>query len=1174
MPHRALSDPRPLAAAILLALLAAAAAGRGPADPRETAVEHNNLGIALLAQFKPADAEKEFRAALAADPNHLPALVNVGIAQLAQVRYAEAVESFNAALAAAPDNVHAHYNLSLIYKIQGKGAEGIRHALAAVEGDPRDADLHYNLGALHQSVREFDRAIAAYEAALRIDPNLLPAYYALGRAHIAKGDLETGKRYIQKHQELTAASNLPASSAGLKYGEQGRYSFAMEDAAGRDVEAAPLAPGVVTFTDVTGPSGLAFTHAGPGPPAPLRAGLSGRGDVAKLLREEVAPLLGSGAALADLDGDGADDVVLVNTAGKPSGVFLNRGKMTFAAAPALAAALPAGAGMGAAAGDVDNDGDVDLLVTRHGGAALLLGAGGSFAPAVLPPPPAGFFAAGGSLADVDHDGDLDLLVAGLLAPPEQAPETIAFPAGFPGGGLRLLRNNGNGSFEDATAAARLAGARTRDVGAVFSDFDNDRDVDFAVARLGGGIALYANNRDGTFSEVGAKAGLPAEGAYLGLAAGDYNRDGWMDLAATLWDGGLPRLFQNAGGRFGLDVGATAQAPRGGSGPLFGCAFVDVDNDGLLDLAAAEGTDKGGAVRLLRNLGARGFEDAGDATGLSSIPARNGRGLVAGDLDGDGDADLLIANNGSAPTLLRNDGGNRNHWVAVRARGLGSNRLAVGTKVEVKSGLLWQKTEIAAGSGYLSGGSLRPLFGLGGRARVDALRLLWPGGILQDEIRIAADAAHAVQELDRKGTSCPILYVWDGERPAFVTDFLGGSAFGYLTAPGTYNLPDVDEYVRIPPGRIRERGGRFLVHFNNQLEETIYFDRAQLVAVDHPAGTEAFPDEKLLPAPPYPPFKIHVVADARAPAAARDGAGRDVLDLVAGEDRRYPEGFALLPYKGYAEPHALDLDLGAGFAGSGVLLLTAWIDYADSTSNLAASQAGVRLVPPYLEALDPASGSWVTVLRQMGFPAGLPKTMTVDLTGLLPRGARRVRITTSMRIYWDRVLVATPVAAAPRITRLDPSSAVLRYRGFPLAVRPDGRPPARYDHSRDEPFVLFKAHAGAYTSFGDVRKLLLADDDLFVVTKGGDEIALGFDASALPPPPPGQTRTFLVYASGFGKDMDLNSAHPDTVGPLPFRGMPSSLSAEGPAYPLDEARMEYLDVYNTRLVTRSIPPIGP
>jgi Tfp pilus assembly protein PilF len=1162
-----------LGLAAALAATPARAAARSTLSPRDVAVQHNNIGIALLAQFKPGDAGKEFAAALGADPGYAPALVNTGIALLAEVRYDDAVGAFRTALLADPGNIYAHYNLSMVFKIQGKAADGIQHALSAVAGDPRDADLQYNLGSLYQATRDLEKAISAFEAAIRLDPNLLPAYYALGRARIATGDIEGGKQLIKRHQELSAASNLPTSSGGLKYGEQGRYSFAMEDPSLLTRDGEPLAAGRVSFSDITVEAGLKFVHGGAGGDMPRS--LPSGGDVPALIRDRVAPWLGSGVALADLDGDGDDDLVFLNTGDRQSGVYLNGGGMRFEETPPMSRAIPKGAGMGLAAGDIDNDGDTDLLATRHGGVALLLNDGkGGLSPAALPALPRGLFAAGAAMADLDHDGDLDIFVAGLLDTPNPVKETIEFPGGFGGQHLHLIRNNGNGTFSEISADARVAGQPRRNVGAVFLDFDNDRDIDFAVSRLGDGLALFSNNRDGTFSEL-KETGLPSRGNNLGICAGDYNHDGYMDLAATTWEQGLPRLFRNTGaGGFALDIAAFAGITRSGKGPLFGCAFADMDNDGLVDLLAVEGGTGGDALRYLRNLGSKGFEDASGITGLSAVPARHGRGLALGDLDGDGDLDIVISNNGATPTLLRNDGGNANHWVRVAAHGLNSNRSAIGTKVEVKAGVLWQKTEISSGSGYLSSGSIHPLFGLGRTDRVDALRLLWPGGVLQDELRLTADATHPVEELDRKGTSCPILYAWDGTKTTFVTDFLGGSALGYRTGAAAFNYPDTDEYVRLPQGLLRERGGIYEVRMNNQLEEAIYFDRAQLVAVDHPAGTEAYPDERLMPAPPYPAFGTFVLENVRPPDSVTDGNGVDLSDLLAAEDRRYADGFDLLPFKGYAAEHSLAIDIGRAGPRGSVLLLTGWIDYADSTSNLAASQAGIGLVVPWLEALDPRSGRWERIIDPMGFPAGLPKTMTVELSGALPEGAHLVRITTSMRIYWDQVRVGDIASTAAEVARVDPEFATLRFRGFPASIRPDGSGPPAYDYDSEEPFVIWKAHAGAYTRFGDVTPLLLAADDRYVVTRGGDEIILGFDAAALPAAAPGMERTFLIYADGFGKDMDLNSARPDSVGPLPYHAMKSFPYGEADGHLLEPGILEYLATWNTRIVPRTTPPIGP
>ena len=1192
---------------------AAGPARRDPAALREETLRLNNLGIAYLAQFKAAEAEKQFKDALALNPSYLPGQVNVGIAALAQVHYDEAITAFRKALTLAPDNVHAHFNLSLIYKLQGKGPEALEEGLKALAGDGRDPDIHYHVGSLYLTAREFDKAIQELETVLKLDPNFLSAYYSLGRAWISKGDQEKGRQLIEKHRALQAGS-AATPAVGLRYGEQGRYSYAMEDS-GAAGPLAPLAAGAVTLVDASSAAGLDFTHAAGVNLAAL--GLSGSiTTLAQLSGPEaldgvVAPMLGSGVAMADVDGDGSEDLFFANAGGdapRPA-LFLNRstaGAIKFSR-PATEQLQEIGPALSAAFGDLDKDGDADLAISGFHRVLVLTNDGkGVFSDASVRAGVAGKSSAGVlggiSLADVDHDSDLDIYVAGFLAS-----GSGAFPSGWPGGESLLFINatdpNQGLRFVESAAGAKVTHAGRRATGALFSDLDNDRDIDFALACPADGSTVYANQRDGTFLDLGAAAGLPGQAPILGLAAGDFTKDGWVDLAATTWDGGVPRLFRNMTadqpGRapyFVLDVMATADLARAETGPLFGVAFVDFDLDGYLDLVAVNGGDTGPALLVYRNGGEGRYEEAGQLTGIGAIKARNGRGLAIGDLDRDGDPDFVISNAGGTPIVIRNDGGNKNHWIRVATAGLHSNGAGIGSKVEVKSGGLWQKLEVTAGSGYLSQSAAAPLFGLGARARVDVVRVLWPGGVLQDEIQQKADAVFAVKELDRKGSSCPILYADNGSGIGFVSDFLGGSAIGYRTGLSSFNTPDTDEYVMVRGDQLVPRHGALDLRMVNQLEETIYFDRARLLAVDHPTGVEILPDERLMDSPPFPSFKIHAVARTAPPAAAWDDSGRDLTQTLTAIDRLYAGPQAAGPgdsFKGYAPLHHLMLDLGDLHDGApAVLLLHGWIDYADSTSNIAAAQAGLALVSPWLEALDETAieeedvvevaipggatrrGRWTRVLPKMGFPAGLPKTMTVDLTGLLPPGARVIRIGTSMRIFWDQMRLATQLSPVPpTLTALEARAAVLRYRGFPALSSPDGRPPERYDYAADQGIVQWKSHAGGYTRYGDVRELLLTVDDRYVITRPGDEIALEFPAAGLPPLPEGWSRDYLLYADGFGKDMDINSSRPDTVEPLPYHGMASYPPPLIPTDPtLAETLLAYRDLWNTRRVGAQVPPI--
>jgi hypothetical protein len=318
--------------------------------------------------------------------------------------------------------------------------------------------------------------------------------------------------------------------------------------------------------------------------------------------------------------------------------------------------------------------------------------------------------------------------------------------------------------------------------------------------------------------------------------------------------------------------------------------------------------------------------------------------------------------------------------------------------------------------------------------------------------------------------------------------------------------------------------------------------------------------------------LFATRSARPPAAATDEHGHDVLPLISKLDRRYPDDFGLHLIRGYADEHLLTLDLGQATGKRTLLLLTAWTDYAFSSDNVAAHQAGLAMKPPALQVKD-SSGRWKTVIGDIGIPVGRPQTMVLDLTGKLPATSREVRIVTNMRIYWDRILVDTSNASAPaQLTRLDPSTAELRSRGFSAEVTPDGRQPFVYDYQRVSASSPWKVMPGRYTREGDVRELLLRSDDMFVVSRPGDEISLSFDATRLPPLPSGWKRTFLLYADGFSKEMDINSASPDQVMPLPFHGMTEYPYSADEKYPLTRQRRAYIERYNTRVVRAEVPSI--
>jgi hypothetical protein len=415
-------------------------------------------------------------------------------------------------------------------------------------------------------------------------------------------------------------------------------------------------------------------------------------------------------------------------------------------------------------------------------------------------------------------------------------------------------------------------------------------------------------------------------------------------------------------------------------------------------------------------------------------------LAVGDLDGDGDDDLVVRMELGKIRVLRNDGGSRHAALKVALAARVSNRSALGAKVEMAAGSLRQKLEVSSATPAVAPADL--VFGLGSRDRADVVRVLWPAGILQSEVDLPAVTAGAasmpIRALDRKPSSCPFLFTWNGSRFEFVTDFMGGGEMGSWLGPGERSVPDPEEYVRIPRGALVPRAGRLELRVTNELEEALFVDRLQLVAVAHPSGVDVFPAAGLRSPGERRPFALHTVRAPHPPLRATDDRGRDVLDRIVALDRRAVDGFELAPIQGYAREHTLTLDLGDVPRDARVqLLLTGWTDYAFSSDNVAAHQAGLAFVPPMLQMRD-AHGRWQTIVPEIGLPTGRPQTIVLDLTDRIREaqrlGDRRERASSSQS--------SSPVSSAFSVFGDVVGRAALQ--GCPVIV---DRSPHRHDGAR-------------------------------------------------------------------------------------------------------------------------------
>ena len=519
----------------------------------------------------------------------------------------------------------------------------------------------------------------------------------------------------------------------------------------------------IIFKDVTEAAGIDFVHSS--------------GKRSSLLPEDV----GSGAAFADYNNDGHIDLYIVNNPGplnaeitkaSPGNVlYRNNGDGTFTDVTTEAGVNDRSYGMGCIFGDYDNDEDLDLYVTNYGPNVLYRNNGdGTFVDVTKE---AGVgdvrWGTGAAFGDYDNDGDLDLYVPNYiehdldkLAQDQktsmqygQSVPRILNPHSFEPQDNVLYRNNGDGTFTDVTVELGVESHGGRSLQAIFTDFDLDGDLELYVANDLSPNFLYRNNGDGTFTDVSDASWAADFRGSMGLATGDYDGDGDLDLFMSHWIEQENALYSNMWKEEGAIEGNSSKAE--GMQPIhlvddsygaslgeeslkyvgWGTDLFDYDNDGDLDIFVANGhtfqyLDNYDLLipqkdQFFRYDGDGIFTDVSASTGIAAMPYRVGRGVAFGDYDSDGDVDIFIVNNHDRGVLLRNEGGNRNNWLHVKLIGTKDNRDAVGARIRLKTGDRIQLREINAGASYLSFNSLTAEFGLAQETTVDWIEVIWLGG---------------------------------------------------------------------------------------------------------------------------------------------------------------------------------------------------------------------------------------------------------------------------------------------------------------------------------------------------------------------------------------------------------------------------------------------------------------
>lgn len=1142
-----------------------AAYGQDPWRTEDPVVRATNLGVALMEQYKYADAVKAFQEALQFDAGSTQARVNLAIAtfnRAAKGDLERGNELLDAVLKDEPDNVRALYMRGVIYQYQGKDEQALPLFERVLKLAPHDACSWYLLARSKSHLNQ--PHVPDLERAVKENPVLVSAHYDLMRAAIRAGNREQADQYkeiflrLQKsplsdklvmpnyNQMGPLARVTPFSGKPARGVSSGAISADKPKTVYRATDARPISSGVfLTLAD-----------------------------------ELTLPPHGAVAAMADVNGDGLLDMLLAGAwpmskpgllllLGRPGGQFMAGTKATGLEGIRWVVSC--------SFGDYDNDEKLDIIVSCKKSNHLFRGRGdGTFEDVTASAGVAGedvpTFAA--VFLDADHDGDLDIHVsAGRLVFPQEVPPDAPLSSHHPHLHNQLFRNNGDGTFTEI--AAEVWGDPGDSFGAMLAPGDLDRDRDTDLLMLNDfGARVFFNDRGGEFHQV-QLTDEPIWGDFGGILQ-DLNGDGWLDVFTFV-------VGRDATYRCYLSDGTGKLKPSeqfAGVNEavatwenITNTRVTDVDLDGDLDIALF-----GQAGHVLLNDGWGRFVPRPNVWPAPTDGKAKVLALIDLTKDGLPDVVRLVGSGHGRIEVVPTKMSPPANWMAITPTGsrgadkrTRSPASGYGTVLDVRCGVHSQRLVYTGLDGGLCQSHVPLVIGLDGATKADYVAFTWPDGVTQYENELAAGQYHVIKETERKVSSCPVLFAWDGNHFGFVTDFAGVGGLGYYIAKDQFAFPQILEHVKIEPDQLAPKDGFYELRFTEPMEEVGYIDRVELLAIDHPRELSVYPDERLAVTGPPPTHRTLCIGKRIFPVKATAPDGSDCAERLNEVDRIYAYEPKLdRRYYGFCEYHTLELDFGdhlaALDAGKPVyIFLNGSIEYPYSQTTYAAAQSGVTWQPMKIER-QTDGGRWETIIPDAGAFGGMGRMITIDLTGKVSAVTRRLRISTNLEIYYDQIFIAADRGTDDLAIRTVPmASANLRRLGFPLEYSPDGRHPTIYTYDIIEPTSSFKMLKGKYTRYGPVEMLLREFDDQYVILATGDEIAVRFDARALPPLSPGQTRSFILASHAYCKDMDLYTATPDTVDPLPFKDMTSYPYPPGEHDPKTGSAQRYHQRYNTRIV---------
>jgi len=704
--------------------------------------------------------------------------------------------------------------------------------------------------------------------------------------------------------------------------------------------------------------------------------------------------------------------------------------------------------------------------------------------------------------DADHDGDLDILL--------RLEE-----------GARLINNNGDGNFRDLTGTAIPEWQQRRLRQLLVEDIDADRDLDLIAIDEQGRAWLYRNDRLWAYKHESLFENGPALTLMQWI---DLDVDGQVEAYSVTEAGSLIRqtIAENSENPQPIYQGDDL------SGQLIHTLWrQDVDGDGQIDLLMA--ADRGYIAINSRGDVLFGAADRSRLLGLLQDRPETGPALLIAD---QGVVYRQPLEQADRRYMALSFSGQESPGESMR-----SNPSGLGTGFVVRTGSRWTSDRLLR-QHTGPGSDLQPIsIGLGQAEHADYVAIEWSDGVFQTESLLSARQWHRLTETQRQLSSCPVVFIDQGQGYEFVTDILGVGGIGFNTGFGEYSEPRPFERIVLPI--FNQAFDRPLtVKISEPMEEIAYIDYVNLWVVDTPPGHQMVLNERLAMNGPIPDGLPVLFRHSHSPVAATVTSGKsgpvNVLDVISSSDLKpIPVGQEHRTLKGLLEEELIiefQFDTDLGLLNHPALQMDGWVEYGYSQTSFAAWQAG-RVYDGLTLERQNAQGEWVSVIESFGYPAGMPRESLLILESL-PLGTTSLRLRTHQQIYLDRLLVVdVEQGVQATIHRQEAGAARVTQPGYPRRINgPEYQP--SYDDRDRQPFWDTRYPSGYYSALGEVTELIIAEDNALAIIGPGDALELTFSSTA-PPLLPGWRRYWVLSTVGWAKDMDLYTNTGETVEPLPF-----------------------------------------